>query len=132
MADLIVKKRADPNKLVGADPTTGNETNWVTATSSGDLNVADVPNTSATYGALTVTNSPVELKVGGSALTNRKLITIQPKGTGIYYGFSNAVTTSTGTEIFKDQTLIIPVGQGISVWLVALAGSVNVRIAELA
>ena len=131
MADLIGKKRADPTKLIGADPSTGSEDNYVGATTNNDLMVVDTPNTEATYGALTVTTSAQEVKVGASALTNRKLITIQPKGTGIFFGFSNAVTTANGTELFKDQTLIIPVGQNVSVWVIGTAGSVSVRIGEL-
>jgi len=132
MADLIGKKRADPTKLIGADPITGSEDNYVGATTNNDLMVVDTPNTSAVYGALTVTTSAQEVKVGANPLTNRKLIIIQPKGTGIFFGFSNAVTTANGTELFKDQTLIIPAGQNVSIWVIGTAGSVSVRIGELA
>ena len=132
MADLVGKKRAEPGKIVGADPITGNEDNYAGVTDNNDLMVVDTPNTSGLHAALSVGTTAIELKVGATALLDRKFVTVQPKGTGMFFGYSNAVTTATGTELFKNQTLIIPVGAGISVWLIATAGTIDVRIGELA
>ena len=132
MADLIGKKRAEPSKIVGADPITGNENNYAGVTDNNDLMVIDTPNTSGLHATLSVGTTATELKVGATALIDRKFITVQPKGTGMFFGYSNAVTTATGTELFKNQTLIIPVGGNVSVWLIATAGTIDVRIGELA
>jgi hypothetical protein len=132
MADLVGKKRSEPSRLVGADPVTGDESNFVGATSNNDLMVTDVPNTSGLYGTISVGTTPVELKVGAVALANRKIITVQPKGTGVFFGYDASVTTATGSELFKNQTLIVPAGGLITVYLVASAGTVDVRIGELA
>lgn len=80
-------------------------------------------------GAITVGTSAVEVKVGGSALTGRIYIMMQAKDTGVFLGTSNAVTTSTGIEIFKDQILMLPTNNAI--WLIATAANKDVRIIEL-
>lgn len=89
-------------------------------------------NSSAVYGTLTVGTSPVEVKVGGSPLTKRKMVHIEAKDNSIYWGYSNSVTTSNGTRIFKDQTVFLPVGPDITIYLVADGASKSARIAELA
>jgi hypothetical protein len=84
--------------------------------------------TGGSTGVITVGTSAVEAKVGASALSARIYIALQAKDTGIFMGTSSAVTTSTGLEIFKDQTLLIPANS--SIWLIASAASKTVRIIE--
>src|SRR5437773_1071325 len=91
----------------------------------------DFVNVSGVYGTLTVGTSAVLLKVGGSALTNRRYVTIQPKADKVYWGYDSSVTTSTGTQAFKDQTIILPIGPTITVYLIADGSGRDVRIGEL-
>jgi hypothetical protein len=84
-------------------------------------------------GAITVTNTATEVKVGASPLENRKSVTVYNNGNQtIYWGYTNAVTTSTGTPIEKKQTVEFAVGDGQSIWLIASSGSQDVRITEAA
>ena len=89
-------------------------------------------NSDAVYGSLSVGLTAVEVKVGGSPLSKRKLVIMQPKDTGIFWGYSNAVTTSTGTEMFKDQIIPMEVGPDISIWVIATGAGKFMRIQELA
>ncbi len=92
----------------------------------------DRVDSSAVYGTVSVSTSATELKVGGSALTGRDYIIIQPKANSIYVGFNNSVTISNGIQLFKDQTLTLEVGDNIQVWAISPSGTIDVRIAELA
>ena len=56
-------------------------------------------------GVISVGTTAVEVKVGGSPLDDRKVVTIQPEGNSVYWGYTSSVTTSTGTRVFKDQML---------------------------
>ena len=89
-------------------------------------------NSEAVYGALSVGTSAVEVKVGGSALAFRKLVIMQPEDSGIYWGYSNSVTTSNGTEMFKSQIIPMEVGPDISIWVIATGAGKSMRIQELA
>lgn len=81
--------------------------------------------------ALSVTDTPVELKVGASVLDERTIVTIQPLDGVVYFGFSNSVSASTGTKIFKNQYFSLEAGDQEQVWLVAESGeTIDVRIAE--
>lgn len=83
----------------------------------------------ATYGALSVTSSPVEVKVGGSPLEDRKAISIQPLDGNIFYGFDGSVTVSTGTKLFQGEKFFLEAGDSLSVFVVS-ADTVDTRIAE--
>jgi hypothetical protein len=85
----------------------------------------------AVYGALSVTTTPVEVKVGGSRVSDRTAITIQPTDGDIYIGYDNAVTNLTGSIIFKNQLFILECGPLFEVWIRSNTGTVNVRIAEI-
>lgn len=82
------------------------------------------------YGAITVTTTPSIVRVGGSNLTDRVVVSVQPTTGIIYYGFDNSVSSSTGTILFRRQLLFLEVGPGQDLYVVAGAGSVNTRIAE--
>ena len=83
------------------------------------------------YGAVSVSTSATELKVGASALDERKVIMIQAQGSSIYIGFDNAVTTSTGMELRKRQTITLEAGSEMTVYAIADSGTIDVRIWEL-
>lgn len=86
--------------------------------------------TSGVHGTITVDTSATEAKVGPSTLSNRIYIVLQAKDTGVFWGTSNTVTTSSGIEIFKDQTIFLPANS--AVWLIASGAGKNVRIIEYA
>jgi hypothetical protein len=86
----------------------------------------------AVYGQLTVGTTPVELKVGASVLAGRSLVHMRAKDNSIYWGYSNTVTTTTGTRIFKDEFIPLAVGPNVQVWLVANGANKKISIGELA
>lgn len=93
--------------------------------------VADVVNTAGLQGSLNVTTVAVEAKVGASRLTNRKLLTVNNEGNQlVYWGYTSAVTSATGTKIFKDQSVEWDIGDGLSVWLVTASGSATCKVTE--
>lgn len=98
---------------------------------STSLNAIDFANVSGVQAALIVGTSATLLKVGASALVNRRYVTFQPKDTGVFWGYTSGVTTATGTEVFKDQYITLPCGAGVTVYLIATSASKNVRIGEL-
>lgn len=129
MADLTELQAAGIVKVVGSD-SSGLETNPVRATPSGDLAVTDVCNTAGLYKNLSVSTTPLELKVGVSALTNRKVATALPMDGTIYYGYNSSVTASTGTPIFTKQHAEFLFTENVTIYLVAATGTVDVRITE--
>lgn len=95
------------------------------------LIVTDRANDSGVYGAISVGTTAVEAKVGGSPLADRKVLTVyNAGGQSIFWGHSNAVTASTGTELFKNQFISFEYGPNLSVWLVAASGTQDVRVTE--
>lgn len=113
-----------------------NDTKIIGATDSTEIgNVGDqlksddVARTDAVYGVLSVGTSPVELKVGASALSNRKYVVIRPQDNNVYMGFDSSVTSSNGIRLFKNEFMMLPIGT--SVYLVASSGSRDVSIGEL-
>jgi hypothetical protein len=108
--------------------TTG-QTDSLSLTIDGDLRVADIINTSGQYRAQSVTTTAAEALGAATILVNRKFISITPTNGTIYWGFSNAVTTTTGSPIFKNQTMTFAVGANVHIWLIA-AATTDSRIAE--
>lgn len=109
-----------------------NGTNNSQVTGTGDLNVADVINAgTGVQGALTVGTTAVAIRVGGSNLANRKLITIHNNSlVTIYWGYTNAVTTTTGTPILSGQQDGWAVGSAQDIFVIAGTASNNTRITE--
>lgn len=102
----------------------------ITADTSDD-DLINIINTSGVQGAVTVTSSATVIRVGGSNLSNRQLVTVYNNSSvTLYWGYTNAVTTSTGTPIFKDQFFSWTVGPSVDVYLIAASGSNNVRVTE--
>lgn len=130
MADLNELQSAETVKIAGVN-SSGAETNYVNASNNNELQTSDISNNGGTNGAITVSTSSIEAKVGVSALSNRKNLTVHNNGSGIiYWGYSSGVTTSNGTPIFKDQFVSWDIGPNTSVYLIASSGGHNVRITE--
>jgi len=87
----------------------------------------------AVYKSLSVGDStPVEVKVGASVQSERKIVTIQPIDGIVYYGYDTNLTSSNGTKIFKGQWIQLEVGEMLSIYLISDSGTVDVRITEVA
>jgi hypothetical protein len=132
MADISDINSAQAVKIIGAD-SSGVEQTPVKSSSNGKLETSQISNNSGVEGALTVGTSAVELKVGASALSNRINATlINNSNTDIYWGYTNAVTTTTGTPIVKGQFACWSVGPNTSIFLIAGSAGNNTRITESA
>lgn len=82
--------------------------------------------------SISVGTTAVELKVGASAFEERKVITFQPQGGRIRYGFTNGITTSEGFIAFNNQVITLEAAGSQSVWVIAESGTVDVYFAERA
>jgi len=132
MADLTDIQAAQSVKLIGSS-TSGAESTPVRATANGDIGTADVLFSAVAQGSISLApaDPAFEVKVGGSPLTNRKLLYIQCQGGNMTFGFtsgSQPFTLPNGT------TIPLSLGPGISIWLKKSGGigSTTVVFAELA
>lgn len=102
-------------------------------TANQELKTSDGLRSGGVYGnlALSTANTTYEAKVGGARLSNRKALTITPLD-DVYWGYDSSVTTSTGTPLFKNQSLILSIDPDSTcqIWLVASGNSKNARITE--
>lgn len=128
MADLNFKDTSQPVQIVGADPT-GTEGTPVKSTLNGDLGTADVISVSGVNGAISVNTTASEAKAGATRLALRKFISITPTAGTVYWGTSAAVTTATGTPIFKNQQVTFAFTDNVPIYLIA-ASTIDVRIVE--
>lgn len=94
-----------------------------------ELLTADIINVSSQYRAQSVTTTAAQALGGGAVLANRKFIQITPTNGTIFYGTSNAVTTTTGSPLFSNQTLTMSFGANVQLWVIA-AGTVDTRVLE--
>lgn len=122
------------NLIMGAVTTnpplyTTAQTDSLSLTVDGDLRTADIVNTSGQYRAQSVTTTAAEALGAATILANRKSVTITPTNGTIYWGYSNAVTTSSGTPIFKNQCMSFAVGANVHVYVIS-ASTVDCRISE--
>jgi len=84
------------------------------------------------YGALAVTTTAIEVKVGASTLEDREVVTVQPIDGDVYYGYDSSVSASTGTIIKKGQFFPFEAKDTLPIYLVAASGTIDVRITEVA
>lgn len=94
-----------------------------------NLLTADIVNVGSQYRAQSVTTTAAQALGAASALTNRKFIQITPTNGVVYYGTSSAVTTTTGTPLFANQTLTASFGTVVQLWVIS-AGTVDCRVLE--
>jgi len=94
--------------------------------SDGTQDVIDVPNQTGVATTLNLTTSPVEGKVGGSALVGRKYIEMQALTTGVKWGY----TTACLFDLFKNQFFSLPAGENCTVYFKASTGTADVAIGE--
>lgn len=97
-----------------------------------ELITSDTFNNGNACGAITVGVTAVEARIGAAPLTNRKGVTIFHNSSGkMYYGCA-AITTATGTQIFKNTQIFIPAGPNTHVYLISDTAAQNVRLIEYA
>lgn len=116
--------------IANAIKLTDNSGDSANITANNDLEVSDTIDTAGQYRAQSVTTTAAEALGAATILTTRKMLSITPTNGTVYWGFSNAVTTTTGTPIFKNQNMVFAIGQGLHVYLICAAGTVDCRIAE--
>lgn len=109
-------------------------TNTAEVTVKKELRVVDALHCGGTNTVITVTSSPIEVKVGALAKVDRKSIVVVPKSKGIYWGFKSNVDTTDGVNggilLGKNQPLFIDVEANTPVYLVGPSVGVKVSIAE--
>lgn len=124
MADLNFLQRSNPVQIVG-----GNESFAAKVNAREELEISDGITFGGVSGAITVGTTAIEAKVGGSRYVLRKLLTVQNNGNQpIYYGYSSAVTTASGTKLDKGEFLALQISD-VAIWLIA-GSNQNVRITE--
>jgi len=128
MGDIEQKSAGMPVFVVGAT-NDGTETTPVNSTVNGDLRVADLLVQGGTQGALVVGTSAVAARVGVANFANRKALTVTPTDGDIYWGYTNGVTTASGTIIYKNQQITFSVSDAVTIWLIASTNR-NVRVTE--
>jgi len=127
MADQLQKYDASFTKLVGSD-STGLETNPVKSSVNGEISNVDTCNYGGLDKVLTVGTSAVELKVGASRKTTRKIVAFEALSNNIKWGFSN---TTQSFDVFKNQLIVLPVGEDTEIWFIAGTAGQSVAIGEL-
>lgn len=83
------------------------------------------------YSQISVGASATEVKVGASRYSERQIVTIQPLTGDIWLGYSNSLSSSNGTKIFKNQLVSIEASNKSEIWILAVTGTVTVAIGEL-
>lgn len=103
----------------------------VKQTNSNELQMADIVDGGGLQGAITVGTTAVAIRVGGSNLANRKRLTFINNGTQtLYWGYTNAVTTASGTPIMRNQPVSDSWGPNTTIWIIATSGTHDVRVTE--
>lgn len=95
----------------------------------GSIPVSELLSASAQYRAQSISATASELLGASAILVNRKVLGVTPTNGTIYIGFNSSVTTTTGTPIFKNQSVTIAATDTIHVYAVA-ANAVDCRVYE--
>lgn len=94
-----------------------------------ETRVDDSLNSGGVDGIISLTTTPVEGKVSGSVLANRKYVVFQALDKNVKWGFSN---TTQSFDLFKNQIIMVPLGQETAIWFKTSTGSSSVSFAEIA
>lgn len=92
-----------------------------------------VSNGGGTQAAITIGTTAVLINVSGTNLSNRVSLTLFNNSLLVWYwGYTNAVTTSTGTPIQPNQVVEWLVGPSTNVYVITTLASQNGRVTEAA
>jgi hypothetical protein len=97
-----------------------------------DVEIKDTLTSGGVEGELTLTlaNTPYEVKVGLNRLTGRKLVTFYALDANMYWGYTNALTSSNGTPIWKDQLASWAMDDQGSIYVLCIAPGKKGRVTE--
>lgn len=127
MADLDGIEAAQSVKIMGSEAD-GTEETPVGSTGLGEFHVVEKLLDAGLDDEISITaGTPVEVKVGASRKTDRKVVIVQPTDGKIKWGFSN---TTQSFPLYKLQHAIISAGPDTAIWVDAISGTVNVAIGE--
>jgi len=83
------------------------------------------------HGVVTITTSPVELKVGATPEDLREVVRVYNKSTSTIYIGGASVTTTTGEPLKKNQWIEFPLSSALSLYAVTSSGSLDVIVWEI-
>ena len=95
------------------------------------LNVSDRFEGTGDQAQLTIGTTSVEGKAGGSPLTERKAVIFQARSSGIFFGWTSGVTTTTGIACVSGQVFVLPAGENNSIWFIASSAGRLLRFQEV-
>jgi len=100
-------------------------------TNNNELLIADTLNSGGTQGALTVGTTAVLVNVSGTNLTNRKSVSLYNNSLlTFFWGYTNTVTSTTGTPIAPGQFVTWDVGATVNIYVITTLAAQNARITE--
>lgn len=152
MSDSTELTSSNSTKVVGADPATGAESNYLQIDSSGritnklndgsgnsitslnsQLSTNDILNGSGVEGTKSIANTATLVNISGTNLANRKEITMQNNSAVIiYWGLTSSVTTTTGTRLYPGKTLIRCLGPSTNLYAIVATGTASTNLTESA
>lgn len=120
MADIDETQQSEVVRITGDD-----ENNVVTVNDIQELSVNDTPQQGLSA-VLTLTTTAQELKVGATALANRKTIEMQALDKNVKWGYN----TNCEFDLFKNQFFALPCGENCKLYLKASVGTSSVAVGE--
>ncbi len=123
LGDNDIDRESDVSSL--SQITGGDEANKADVNSSEELHVYDAPSLGVDT-ILSLTTTPVEVKVGASALADRCYFEMQALTKKVKWGYN----TSCNFDLFKNQFFSLPAGTDCTVYVKASSGTASVVIAE--
>jgi hypothetical protein len=112
----------------------GDGTNLLEVTNKKNARVVDTLHCGGVSKLVNITSTPVEVKVAGSAKSDRKTIFIQPRAKGIFWSFDSSVTADDtvtgGAPLGKNQPLEIDAEANTPIYLIGPVGGIKVFISE--
>jgi hypothetical protein len=87
-----------------------NNERYMKLNTDGSVPTTDIIGVGGVNGQITFTNTPVEIKVGGSRYTSRRVVMFQALSAGTYWGFSASTSSTNGFPIATGQTVSLSIG----------------------
>jgi len=120
MADISESQQSEVVRISGKEENNLSEVNTL-----GELATNDTPQQGLS-GVLNLTTTAQELKVGASALVNRKTIEMQALDKNVTWGYN----TNCEFDLFKNQFFALPAGENCTLYLKASTGTAAVAVSE--
>ena len=120
MSDINEDQQSEVTRITNA-----NEDHFADINSESNLKAIDTPE-SGLSATLNLTTTAIELKVGGSAKTNRRLIEMQALEKNVKWGYNS----NCDFDLFKNQFFSLPCGENCTVYLKASVGTATIAVSE--